>query len=494
MTYYSTPEPRGLGKNSRTIQSINRLIQSPWGVCMLGLRTFVAFVFSLEVVFYTFVVLYSIYVALFADDFTPMMPLFVLCYIAPSRINNPGKNPQSIFFGETGLYLIGIVAIGVLFLLGRIIFDKEMGLRRLFTTKRTLLVGMLILGAAYFLSGILNPHYIEVAANNLRFAAIQFASIFLLYFIFSATIDWDNFDTDYFATIGVVVGLVVSAELIWGYLINPVVTGGIIDFSQIYTLYTGWGNKNNMGAMITTAIPFAFYFASRKAKPLPYFGIACFLLFAVFVSCSRTSIITAVCIFMGALVFTFFKCENKLEFRLYSLLLVGAVGIVAWIFREQLGVVFSSIPSAFVFNENSVNINDSNRVEIFQTGINVFLNNPIFGQSFFPIEYDELTAVHVQYIPQFKDIVPERWHNTIIQMLASCGIVGLAAYLYHRFDTFRLYFSKPHATNTYIGFYITTLLAMSLLDCHFFNIGPVLFYSMALAVAEFAPETSTYDI
>ena len=29
---------------------------------------------------------------------------------------------------------------------------------------------------------------------------------------------------------------------------------------------------------------------------------------------------------------------------------------------------------------------------------------------------------------------------------------------------------------------------MSLLDCHFFNVGPVLFYSIALAVMEFGQE------
>ena len=38
--------------------------------------------------------------------------------------------------------------------------------------------------------------------------------------------------------------------------------------------------------------------------------------------------------------------------------------------------------------------------------------------------------------------------------------------------------------NIYTGFYILVLVGMSLLDCHFFNVGPVLFYSMALAVME----------
>ena len=35
------------------------------------------------------------------------------------------------------------------------------------------------------------------------------------------------------------------------------------------------------------------------------------------------------------------------------------------------------------------------------------------------------------------------------------------------------------------------LLLCSLLDCHFFNIGPTLFYSMALAFGEHCPRTKS---
>lgn len=111
-------------KNSAAIKSINRVICSPWGVGILGIFTVLAFAFSLEVEFYTFVALYTVYVGLFADDLSPIMPLFIFCYITPSPANNPGMSNQGLFFGASGIYLVCIVSIAVLVLIFRIALDK----------------------------------------------------------------------------------------------------------------------------------------------------------------------------------------------------------------------------------------------------------------------------------------------------------------------------------------------------------------------------------
>jgi hypothetical protein len=43
---------------------------------------------------------------------------------------------------------------------------------------------------------------------------------------------------------------------------------------------------------------------------------------------------------------------------------------------------------------------------------------------------------------------------------------------------------KPTLEKMFVALFVLALLLASMLDCHFFNIGPVLFYSMALAFAE----------
>lgn len=80
--------------------------------------------------------------------------------------------------------------------------------------------------------------------------------------------------------------------------------------------------------------------------------------------------------------------------------------------------------------------------------------------------------------------IPARWHNTIIQIVASTGFVGLVAYVLHRIRTLELFFRRPALEKTYIGFCVLALLLSSLVDCHFFNIGPGLLYGLLLACAE----------
>ncbi len=471
-------------KNSAAIKSINRVIYSPWSVGILGVLTVLAFAFSLEVEFYTFVVLYAIYVGLFADDLSPIMPLFILCYVTPAPSNNPGMSDQGLFYGSTGIYLVCIVTVGVLVLLLRIALDKDFGLRRLFTVKRTLLGGIIALGASYFLSGILHEQYFEYAKGNLLFAFIQFASVFLLYFILSASVKWDRFNLDYFAWTGLVMGLAVSAEVIWLYITNNVMVDGSIIRNNITS---GWGCYNNIGAIISMSIPFAFYFAARKKRSSIFFLLGCFLFGMVILSGSRGSMVGAAFAFIASFIFTLIKCNSKKEFYTTALILIGFAIIVALLFPNELSTIFQHIPGIAHIDSNSIVWNDSGRIEIYQNGWKVFLNNPIFGQSFYPIEYAPYTFAQMA---QFNSFFPPRWHNTVIQMLASCGIVGMLAYSYHRIDTFRLYFKKRTLTNTYILFFVLTLLIMSLLDCHFFNVGPVLFYSTALAVMEFGQEKS----
>ena len=60
----------------------------------------------------------------------------------------------------------------------------------------------------------------------------------------------------------------------------------------------------------------------------------------------------------------------------------------------------------------------------------------------------------------------------------------MIAYLFHRVQTAILFFKKPTLYKSFIGIGVLLLLLMSLLDCHFFNIGPVFFYSICLAFAE----------
>lgn len=464
---------------SNIAEKINQFIYSPFNIIALAIIAIITFIFSFELIFYCIVILYSLYVISFCPDLAPLMPLFALCYVTVSKSNNPGITDQGIFYGKSAKFILCILSVVIFALIFRISLDKKIGWKLFITKRRSLLPGMLILSFAYLISGIGSEHYFIYVKGNFIFALIQSLSLFLLYFLFSATIQWERFNTDYFAYIGLVTGFVVVFELAWVYLTGDIIVDGVVDRVKICT---GWGTYNNMGAIIALAIPFAFYFACKKRHCGVYLLFALLLMVGVVFSCSRSSMVCAAITFIISFIYTFIKANNKKEFRILSLVLV--VGFVACelIFFESAKGMFESVPNIADIIEGDVVFNDSGRFTIYVEGCKAFLRNPIFGQTFYSFDYDLFDFSEVN---QFSEFFPPRWHNTFIQLLASCGLVGFWAYLYHRYQTISLFVKKRTQINVYIGIYIFTLLCLSMIDCHFFNVGPTLVYSMGLAVMEY---------
>ena len=446
---------------------------------MFAILSLVSFMFSLELFFYSIVIVYALCVISLGKDLAPLIPLFPLCYIAVSTNNNPGISDQGIFYGVSGNLILCLAAIVIVALIMRISFDKKIGWKLFFTKRRVLLPGLLLLSVAYFISGIGSAHYFDYVKSNVVFAFLQAMSILLLYFVFSATVRWDEFNVDYFAWAGLASGLVVVFELIWVYISENVVVDGVIDRMSIVA---GWGTYNNMGAIIASAVPFAFYFVCKKRNSALYLLLALFLMIGILFSCSRSSIFFAFVAFIISYIYSLFKAKNKKGIYWVSAFIAVLAVLAVVKFSDKMLEIFATVPFVFDVVDGDVIFNDSGRLDIYIKGWNEFLKNPIFGQTFYSANSD---VFDFSEVAEFSAFFPSRWHNTIIQLLASCGVVGLLAYCYHRYQTIRLFVKKRTTVNVYIGIYIVTLLGMSLLDCHFFNVGPVLFYSIALAVMEY---------
>ena len=169
--------------------------------------------------------------------------------------------------------------------------------------------------------------------------------------------------------------------------------------------------------------------------------------------------------------------SRKKNLKVY-LLALGAVAVAVAVLAPKLISIFRLFLSQLG--------NVSQRDNLVYYGICQFLNEPVFGGSFFP---------QGSYVPwdwanleAFSSFFPPRWHNTLVQVLASCGTVGITAYLIHRYRTVKLFWQRRSVEHTFLAVSLGVLLCAGLLDCHFFNVGPVLFYSMALAFAEKLPE------
>lgn len=453
------------------IKRINQFLASPYYILAAALLSFLSSAFSLELPMYTVAVLVVLFTCVLGEDLLPVMPLLVLCYIAPSAANNPGRNGESIFDPQHGgVYMIALVVMLLLGLVFFLVKDRFANLKKLFKCQRKLLFGMVLLWAAYMLSGINSPAYPEYLKKNLFFAFLQGASVTVPYLLFAALVDWDKTRKDYFAWVGLGAGMTLLGQFLWIYATQPVVQNGVIDRNLIYT---GWGMYNNMGGMLAMMIPFPFYLGMVYKKG--WFGalVGTAFLGGVFLSNSRTSMLGGAAIYGICVLILFFTARNKKRTIIAAgvIALIGIVGVV--VFREKIYQLFKDILSrGFSLNH---------RDEFYIAGVNQFVKYPVFGGSFYPIEY---VPWDWSEVASFSKFFPPRWHNTLIQLLACTGTVGLVAYLIHRLQTVRMFTLQRTAEGGFIAMSIAVLLFCSLFDCHFFNIGPTLFYSMGLAFAE----------
>lgn len=524
-----------------TITKINKFMRTPAYIISVAALTVICNLLALELVLYTLFIALGIYLMLCGGDFLPLMPIVILCYIAPSPANNPGsaKNHGSIFLPENGgIYLIILAVLFGINLLLRLTNDPKLGRTAFVRKKRSLIGSMMLLSGAYLLSGLgmkaygwsslifmgagvlvllavylgmgicraraakgrLGVHlpgkremvpfvaallvfygvfgaisgvFGDLPTRNLLFALIQGLSITAMYYLFSGAVEWKSVPKEYMAWMGMCIGFVVMPQLAENYLSRRIFMKGTGTIDR-ELIFTGWGMHNNIGGMMTFMLPFPFYLACTRRHGWLFNLLGTGLLFGVFLSCSRGSIMVALAVYFVAI---WLVIRNPLR-RKQNLLTSGVVFSIALVFcivyfRKLMRIFDLFIEEIFIMSQ---------RDNLVDYGLKQYLAHPIFGGSFFPqgpyVPWDWSTS------EAFSSFFPPRWHNTIVQVLASGGIVGIMAYLWHRYKTLRLFLKNISREKRFIGLSLAALLLCSLMDCHFFNVGPVLFYSMALAYAE----------
>lgn len=453
------------------VRAFDEFLYKPAYFLLIGFLTIIANFFGAELFTYTCFTVILLYLCFLGRDLLPIIPMAVCAYIAPSRANNPGRNTQSVFSMENGgIYLIILAVLMVAALVYRLIRDPELGQKAFWKTKRKLLPGMLVLCGAYLLSGLGTEQLTKVAGRNIVFALLQCAAIVALYFILTGTVKWDKAPKAYLAWTGMCVGYVLLAELIFIFLRYNIIQNGVIQRTHIYS---GWGHYNNIGALLAIMIPFPFFLTGKgKYTSFFYFSGALFLGGLLF-TCSRGSILCGVIAYLASYVISLLHSRHARANAVIHIVTVLVLVCIVVLFRERLYRLFQALLDR--------KFDPAQRIQGYIAGWKQFLSAPVFGSTFYPVDFD---LYQWSSSAAFTSFFPARWHNTVIQLLASCGIVGLLAYGYHRIQTLML-FLKPFSSKKLFPLVsMLTLLLTSLLDCHFFNVGPVLFYSMMLAFVE----------
>ena len=383
--------------------------------------------------------------------------MFILMFSQPSV--------ESGVFYETP-YLVAIVCFAVyliaLFIAHFVVNRSHLSVKGFIKSK--LFWGYIALCGAYLLNGALN--FDEYVFGNIVFALIQIVSLGFIFFIFHINLDVDKNTLKYLFYVLYLTSVLVTLQVFLSFVTGQVEfqNGEIVKESLLF----GWGMWNNAGGLLAFLLPVHFYFASSCKK----YGFAFYIsgiisYLAIVLSLSRSSLLVSTFMIVACAIISCFLGENKKTNRIItlSIAIIGILGVI---------VLWDKI-SNILGDYLSRGFSDNGRFEIYRKGLANFADNPIFGGGFHSVKAQEHT---------FVKFLPDRYHNTFIQMMGACGIVGLVAYLFHRAQTVLMFWKKKAFSTLFLGICIASLLLTSMLDNHFFNIYPTFIYSVILVVID----------
>ncbi len=411
-----------------------------------------------ELPFYAVSAVIVVYTTIFCRDTKSLIVPLVLAVYAISQKHTPQPPYNSDFlYRPYVLAILGsLLAPAFAAMLFRLIAYKGTG--NVFRTKTKARFGLFALGGTIILNGIFYSGY---TIGNLFFGIGIALSFVYFYIYFYNTLEWNEKTAVYVARILLLASAVIMIQFLELILFDKP--------DDKLELVLGWGMSNNIGGMLAMFMPASFYlsYKSRFAVFYYIFGFVIFL--CIIRTMSRTSLITAIGILLVCMILLSVKGKHTRFVRTFNaLVLLTAVLFV--LFPNKFGDVIQ------YYIERG--LDDSGRKEIWENGIKNFLQAPIFGSGFYtPIAPDWSYNVE-------NWIFPDMYHNTFVQLLATCGVAGAAAYLFHVAQGMTLIFTKVTEERIFVFLVILSLSLLSLADNHLFHVFPTLVYSMLFALSE----------
>ena len=451
------------------IHVLNRFYRSNFYILFIGLLTVLSEIFGWELpVYYLYVILGGVIPLFFCEDMISIIAPFSFGYFTVSLKHqnvNEGVG-VTLFTPEFIIHLWILIALIALCFITRFIFDYKKG-KRIHASKNML--GFLILALTFIPGGLFTEKY---GIHSVLFGLGVVASFAIPYFSAYFLVDFEKEKKDYFARVLVGAGFVLIAEVLFAYFSHfDAILDGTFSGEMVRT---GWGVKNNVGAMMVFTLPAPIYLALKHKRPFFYLGLNLLFFLSTMICQSRNAALVAMIGEVILLVYFFIKTKYRLLSLVTILFFVLLFVACAFLFSNLVSKMFDSL--IWTLQNFSIEILASGRFDVYQCALDNFKTSPIFGTSF--IEEPVGIGAPPDYF--LTDIIPARYHDTYLQLLSSTGIIGLIGYLYHRYVTLVPFFQHKTSEKWLYFFEILVMIGVSVFDCHFFNIGPGIIYGLAL--------------
>ncbi len=454
-------------RKNKFVKGIETFLFSQNFIWLTGAIYLVSAIFGLEIFAFCYTTFMVVLTCVFCRNAKPIIPMLLMVVFCISRshiptIHNSNLVEKGFLSSQTTVYFI--LALGcacAFFLLLHLIITRRVG--SVFLGRGKLSVGLIIFLIALCLNGILFNGFNQ---KNLLIGGLEGVGFFIIYLYFTNSLSEKKVDFEYFCNCCVCADVVVIIELALTFT-KVALTSEVV---SKFDIYLGWGVSNNIGVVFVLTIPALMYLAYLKQNGWRYLVLSILTVIATFFTLSRASILCAICLFILCFFVVLFKAKYKVGNIVITVISLGIVVGVGYLIR-------TSIPKLFNFFIQ-VKLDDRGRLLLWQKAFEFFKLSPIFGVGF---TYDDGSLAEIGKNFFFG---MNTYHNTIFQILASCGIFGLLAYLIHRFQTISLFLKKPTFERFFAGMIILGILVNSLLDNHIFYFYPMFYYVLALVYAE----------
>ena len=326
-----------------------------------------------------------------------------------------------------------------------------------------LLIPSLAFGLALVLNGALGGEWL---AKSLIFGAVSVISLIFVPYLFYFGLHGERAEEllSYFVYVTALIAWMLVIQTLELYFSGSVLgeLGTPIKENVVY----GWGIWTTGGMALAVLMPVLILGAMREKNPVFYAVTALAALACSVLNLSRAALLVAVVATAAALAVGCIFGERKRAFRVVCGFGAAALFVSASVFYKQI--------SALLRDYADRGFSDNGRFDLWRYGVVEFLDAPIFGKGFFALETDTFQAI---------GFLPQMLHNTLVQIAASMGLFGLAAYGYYRVHTVRVFLGHPSVEKAMLGLSMVALLLGSMLDNFIFYIQPTFYYSVALALA-----------
>jgi O-antigen ligase len=230
--------------------------------------------------------------------------------------------------------------------------------------------------------------------------------------------------TDYLLKMMLILGIVVSLQVLIFYLRVEDIAVAL----ELKQIHLGWGMSNYVATYLIMFTAITFYYIKTAKIKIIWVFVAIFEMVMLVFTESRGGMVMFAAIL--PLLFLALLWKDKYWWKYVLSFGIGAVGL--WIFAI---LNYDLVTSAFFRFENLL-FDDSGRFEIYVDAIEKFKANPIFGGGIF--------------VRQGATVF-NMYHNTILHVLATTGLVGFTGLMIQFWNQFKTTLGKFKVNNIFLA-------------------------------------------